>query len=349
MKEKSIKIITIIVFAVCLVFALCACTTIPDKYDITIAGDGLSDKCADVPENEPHSTKQYLATVVDSTGQVRKIEYDYDSTIVYPVVEREGYTFTGWKIVVDGVVGDNFTLTKMPDYNITCRAQWQIKRFTVTFIAGADVTHVPGSSPLVQTVDWGTTAVAPNLVKTGYHLNGWTGGVITAPVTANIELTPVWEINTYTVTFNIGEGKRVGGGELVQQVEHGKKIILPVVERVGYNYQFGTMEPSGIDDSETFVPVDENTVVTGTLNYVIKYTLKQYTVTFKNYDGSTLFVKQIGHGFTVTADNPTRKGYTFSGWDKPLTNIVGDTIITAKFTVNKYTIDWDSNGGTFVQ
>ena len=78
------------------------------------------------------------------------------------------------------------------------------------------------------------------------------------------------------------------------------------------------------------------------------------TVTFKNYDTSELDVQVIRYGGTavnpVTAgrcETPTKpqtvaETFAFIGWDKSLSNITSDTVITAVFsaTPRKYTVEW---------
>lgn len=62
------------------------------------------------------------------------------------------------------------------------------------------------------------------------------------------------------------------------------------------------------------------------------------TVEFRNYDDSYLFKDRItvGSSAIYSGELPTRKGgedfdYVFTSWDKPLTNIVRDTVFHAQF------------------
>ena len=59
-----------------------------------------------------------------------------------------------------------------------------------------------------------------------------------------------------------------------------------------------------------FDNVTEDTVVTAT------YTVNQYTVTFKDWDGSVLKTEQVAYNTGASAPTePNREGYRFTGWD----------------------------------
>ncbi len=73
-----------------------------------------------------------------------------------------------------------------------------------------------------------------------------------------------------------------------------------------------------------------------------------YTVTFKDWDGSTLKEEQVREGENATPPVPSgRTGYHFVGWDKPYTTITAHTIITAQYGQDEiyHTVvflDWDN-------
>ena len=59
----------------------------------------------------------------------------------------------------------------------------------------------------------------------------------------------------------------------------------------------------------------------------------KYTVTFKDWDGTVLKTESVASGKAATAPaEPTRAGYTFSGWDKAFDNITGDLEVNATYT-----------------
>ncbi len=99
--------------------------------------------------------------------------------------------------------------------------------------------------------------------------------------------------------------------------------------------------------------------VTGTANYTATYssTLRSYTITFKNYDGTTLATPTVNYGATPTysGSTPTRAAdvqytYTHNGWSPTITSVTGAATYTATFstTTNKYAIRF-LNGGNVIQ
>ena len=57
-----------------------------------------------------------------------------------------------------------------------------------------------------------------------------------------------------------------------------------------------------------------------------------YTVNFVDYDGTVLKTQTVESGKSATAPaDPTRDGYTFTGWDKDFSNITGDLTVTAQY------------------
>ena len=75
----------------------------------------------------------------------------------------------------------------------------------------------------------------------------------------------------------------------------------------------------------------------------------QYTITFDTNGGSEIAPITQDYGTEITApDNPTRKGYTFKGWDKeiPKTMPAENITVKAQWKINQYTIAFDTNGGS---
>ena len=69
------------------------------------------------------------------------------------------------------------------------------------------------------------------------------------------------------------------------------------------------------------------------------YTANTYTVTFVDWDGTVLSTQTVEHGGSATPPaDPTREGYTFTGWSGSYTNVTSDVTVTAIYYVNSYTL-----------
>ena len=100
----------------------------------------------------------------------------------------------------------------------------------------------------------------------------------------------------------------------------------------------------------------ENGVVTFTAKF--NEVLRQYVITFKNYDGTVLQADPIDYGAMpfFGGETPTKPGnaqysYEFSGWDPAVVEVTGEATYTAQFTesVNAYTITWKNWDGSVLE
>ena len=213
---------------------------------------------------------------------------------------RMGYTFTGWDKAFTNVTAD-----------LVVTAQYSANTYTVTF------KDWNGTVLKTQQVQYGGAATAPaNPTRTGYTFTGWDKAFTN--VTANLVVTAQYSINTYTVTFKDWNGTVLK----TQQVQYGGAATAPAnPTRTGYTF-------TGWD--KAFTNVTANLVVTA------QYSANTYTVTFKDWNGTVLKTQQVQYGGAATAPaNPTRPGYTFTGWDKAFTNVTANLVVTAQYVQNE--------------
>ena len=143
-----------------------------------------------------------------------------------------------------------------------------------------------------------------------------------------------------TVTYDYGER---GGIYAKQIVQAGEKAIQPdVPSRQGYQFTDWYL-----DDTK----YDFNAAVTGNMTLTARWTVNQYTITFDTDGGSAIDPITQGYGTTIKAPTaPTKTGYTFMGWNPalPATMPAENMTIKAQWRINRYTITFDSNGGSAV-
>ena len=119
---------------------------------------------------------------------------------------------------------------------------------------------------------------------------------------------------TYTVTFVDFDGTQLK----VETVEEGDSATAPS-DPVRSGYRF-----TGWDVS--FENVASN--ITVTAQYI-----QQFTVIFKDFDGSVLKTQTIDKGSSATPPAiPARDGYEFDSWSGTYTNVTANQIVTATYT-----------------
>ncbi|RGF43782.1 hypothetical protein DW017_00915 [Ruminococcus sp. AF37-3AC] len=263
---------------------------------------------------------QYTVTVKPENGKADIIiTQDYGTPITAPTLTREGYTFKGW---------DKEIPKTMPAENITVKAQWEINQYTITF----DTNGGSEIAPITQ--DYGTEITAPdNPTRKGYTFKGWDKKIPKTMPAENITVKAQWEINQYTITFDTNGGSDIA--PITQ--DYGTEITVPDnPTRKGYTFK-------GWDREIPETMPSENMTVKA------QWEINQYTIAFDTNGGSEIAPITQDYGTEITApDNPTRKGYTFKGWDKeiPETMPAENITVKAQWEINQYTITFDTNGGS---
>ena len=267
------------------------------------------------------NANQYTITFDTNGGSdIAPITQDYGTKITTPDnPTRKGYTFKGW---------DKEIPETMPAENITVKAQWEINQYTITF----DTNGGSEIAPITQ--DYGTGITAPdNPTRKGYTFKGWDKEIPETMPAENITVKAQWEINQYTITFDTN-----GGSEIAPITQdYGTEITAPDnPTRKGYTFK-------GWDKEIPETMPAENITVKA------QWEINQYTITFDTNGGSEIVPITQDYGTEITApDNPTRKGYTFKGWDKeiPETMPAENITVKAQWEINQYTITFDTNGGS---
>ena len=169
------------------------------------------------------------------------------------------------------------------------------------------------------------------------------GGSVPSDVT---ELTVQWTAPTYAVTLNTNGGTINSGN--VTGYTYGVGATLPAADDMTYTGH--TFKGWYDNENLTGSPVTAiGGAETGNKEYWAKWEINQYTITFDTNGGSEIAPITQDYGTEITApDNPTRKGYTFKGWDKeiPETMPAENITVKAQWEINQYTITFNTNGGS---
>ena len=162
------------------------------------------------------------------------VDHGSSGTAVTAVPDT-GYHFVSWS---DGVLTPARTDTNVTA-NISVTANFAITTYTLTYTAGANGS-ITGISP--QTVNHGSSGTAVTAAPdTGYHFVSWSDGVLTAArtdtnVTAGINVTATFAINSYTLTYTAGANGSITGAS-PQTVDHGGNgSLITAVPNIGYHF-----------------------------------------------------------------------------------------------------------------
>ena len=226
---------------------------------------------------------------------------------------RVGYTQVGWSTVDGGEKVYDFKDIYTKNEALTLYPVWNTNKYTITF----DTNGGSEIAPITQ--DYGTQIAAPaNPTRKGYTFKGWDKEIPETMPAENITVKAQWEINQYTITFDTN-----GGSEIAPITQdYGTKITAPDnPTRKGYTFK-------GWDKEIPETMPAENITVKA------QWKINQYTITFDTNGGSEIAPITQDYGTEITApDKPTRKGYTFKGWDKeiPKTMPAENITITARW------------------
>jgi hypothetical protein len=267
-----------------------------------------------------------------------------DGTTVTAAADSH-YHFDHWS--------DGYPTAVRTDTNVTgdinATAYFAIDTFTLDYDTDGNGTLSAGGSTGLavyqESVDYdgdGTTVTA--VPDTGYHFVQWSDGVTTAGrtdtnVTADLSVTAVFEINTYTLTYTAGEHGTLTG-DLDQCVEYGGSGTQ-VIAVPDDHYHFAGWS----DGLATSYRTD--TDVTGDIDVNTEFEINKYKVTFEDYDGTVLKTQYVAYGSDAAPPrDPEKEGYTFTGWDGDYYDITAATTVTAEYEINTYKVTFADYDGT---
>ena len=329
-----------------------------NNKSVTIAAGSTGDR-----EYKAHwNVADYTVTLNGNGGQggTSLISYVHGTGAILPTNwTKTGYTFAGWYEKADctGTAVTEISATDTGDK--TFWAKWTQIGYTISYnLDGGTVT----GNPTEYTIESSPITLI-NPTKTGYSFGGWSGTDLTgsnnmsvtiaAGSTGDREYTAHWTAADYTVTLNGNGGQ--GGTSLISYA-HGTATTLPTDwTRTGYTFVGWYEKADCTGTAVTIIPAD----ATGNKEYWAGWTPISYSITYV-LDGGNVSGNPTSYTIessAITLNNPTREGYTFTGWsgtDLTGNNHMSVTIAsgstghrtyTANWKLADYTVNLHTNGG----
>lgn len=234
---------------------------------------------------------KYTVTFMDGEKVLKAFtNVQHGDTVTAPEVpKKDGKTFKEWDKDFSKVTSD-----------LTINAVYDVDTFTVTFKDGEKVLET-------QTVEYEAAATAPDTARLsppeGMHFAKWDKDF--SKVTEDIEVSAVYELNVYTVIFKNGETTLK-----TEMVKHGFAATPPNV--------FDTATKKFVGWDKSFDNVTSDIIVNA------KFETKKFTLTFINFDGTTVYTAEVEYGASIdshfeTADSAVAyddKILDYDGWYK---------------------------------
>lgn len=274
--------------------------------------------------------RQYNIKFVNSNGDILQssdVEYGVmpqytGSTPTKAATAEFSYTFKGWDKTIATVTGAaTYTATYTETKN----------KYTISFVDENGTTKLCAD----QTIEYGSMPSKPaNPTKTGnnqyeYTFAGWTPEVTTVTGPKTYKATYTSKLKQYTIKFIDGDGNIIGEPLTLAygaKVEYnGTTPTKTATDKYGYTFK-------GWD--KTFANVSKDETYTAQFDSFIR----EYTITFKNYDGTVLQSTKVKYDVTpsyagATPIKPASASvkYKFNGWSPAIVKVAGDATYTAQF------------------
>lgn len=271
---------------------------------------------------------------------------------------KTGNTFTGWTGSNGTTAQTSVSISKGSTGNKSYVANWKVNSYTLTYNAnGGSV------SPTSKGVQYGSQyGTLPNPTRTGYTFNGWytsaSGGIKVLDTTvmgaSNTTIYAQWTPISYSISYNLNGGTNPSSGVTTSYNITSSAITLPTPTKSGYTF-------SGWYDNSSFSGNKVTSLSTGSTGnkvYYAKWTPSNYTITYNLNGGTASNATSYNiETATFTLKNPTKTGYTFTGWtgsngSTPQISVsiakgsTGNKSYTANWKANTYTVKYNGNGAT---
>ncbi len=306
----------------------------------------------------------------ETTNLVEDEKIDYKETYQLGTENITGYTFKGW--FVNGsdtpISTDLDYEYTMPASDVTIVAKYDINKYLVEvdYNSGNTTnTIIPGAINLLHgysgNYDYNSTIdLTVNSTTDGYDWVGWfvNGANVSVETTYKLtvgamdyDIVPTWKPKQVTLVYSLGTAT-IPSGAAGKKVTMGEQFTLEVPQATGQT--FGGWYYVDDDLNKVYITDDEGNSTSyyeyySSSNVMIQaaWGVTMQTVTFNTDGGSTVNSAKVEYNNKVSQPaDPTKKGHTFLGWyvgeskwDFATNVVTEDITLTAKWQVNKYSIN----------
>ena len=264
-------------------------------------------------------------------------------------------------IDVDGILlledGTNFDINTPITSDLKLKV---IKEYDISFNLNGGT--LPDNYPTKYTIEDEITLPSPS--KDGYTFTGWTGSnggtpQITVKIlkgsSENKNYVAHWNPINYDITYDLA------GGTLPDNYSTGYTIesdTFTLKNPSKEGYEFTGWTGTNLTNKTKTVTILKGSM--GDRNYTAHWSEEVYEITYNNIDGATINPANPEEYDTedeITLINPSKEGYTFTGWTgsngtipqttvKILQGSTGSKSYTANWDLVTYNINYILDGGT---
>ena len=287
-----------------------------------------------------YEINKYTVTFINEKEKYDEQEIEYGENIKVPTSpSKEYYTFKYWSLEENG---DSYDLSTKVTKDITLYSVYDINKYTVTFIdKGKEIDK--------QELEAGSLVIAPKVSMEGYTFKYWSKKEngkeynLNLPITRNLTLYSVYEINKYNVEF-------YDSNKLIKtiKVDYDNTIDsneVPTVSKTGYTFTGWT------ENNKNF---DFTTKIKENKKLYSKYEIIKNAVIFN--DENRITTKKVDYNNKVEKiESQGKTGYTFKYWSLTQDGEEFDfnTLITesitlyAVYNINEYSVNFIDQGNAY--
>ena len=297
-------------------------------------------------------TATLYAIWTPNTNTAYKVEHykmNLDGTYPTTATETENKTGTTGASVTPAVKSytgftapSTRTVTIAGNGSTVVKYYYERNNYTIKFVNEDGRELQLSSVPYDATPSYsGATPTKAATAQYTYTFKGWSPSIVSVTGEATYTATYSSTVNKYTIKFVNEDGTVLQSSSVAYGTTPVYSGATPTKAATAqYTYTFSGWSP-------------EVSTVTGEATYTAQFssTVNKYTVTWKNHDGSVLETDaNVSYGSTPTYNGatPTKTGHTFTTWSPTIGTVKGNTVYTAQFTINQYTITFVTNGGSEV-